>query len=38
MDPAQAIERIREAKHLITDEEGELQRQFQIYKKVRRQS
>jgi hypothetical protein len=37
MDPAQAIERIREAKHLITDEEGELQRQFQIYKRVRGQ-
>ncbi|MDD6482032.1 MAG: antitoxin [Lachnospiraceae bacterium] len=35
MDPAQAIERILEAKNLLMDEDAELQRQFEIFKKVR---
>ena len=34
MDPAQAIERILEAKGLVFDEEAELQRQFEIYKRI----
>lgn len=37
LDPAQAIERILEAKNLIMDEEAELQRQFEIFKKIREQ-
>lgn len=37
MDPAQAIERILEAKNLIFDEEAELQRQFEIFKRIREQ-
>lgn len=37
MDPAQAIERILEAKNLIRDEDVELQRQFEIFKKIRKQ-
>lgn len=35
MDPGQAIERILEAKNLILDENAELQRQFEIFKRVR---
>ncbi|NLZ68639.1 MAG: antitoxin [Spirochaetales bacterium] len=35
MDPSQAIERILEAKGLFQNEEKELQRQFEIYKKIR---
>lgn len=35
LDPAQAIERILEAKGLLFDEESELQRQYEIYKKIR---
>lgn len=35
MDSAQAIERILEAKGLLIDEETELQRQYEIFKKVR---
>lgn len=35
MDPAQAIERILEAKNLALDEEAELQRQFEIFKRIR---
>lgn len=35
MDPAQAIERILEAKNLVIDEEAELQRQFEIFKRIR---
>ena len=35
MDAAQAIERIMEAKGLPIDEAGELERQYQIFKKVR---
>lgn len=38
MDPAQAIERILEAKGLLTDENMELQRQYEIFKKIRKQS
>lgn len=37
LDPAQAIERILEAKNLLFDEEAELQRQFEIFKRVRTQ-
>ncbi len=36
MDPAQAIDRILEAKGLAFDEAAELQRQFEIYKRIRR--
>lgn len=36
MDPSQAIERILEAKGLILDEEAEFQRQFMIFKKIRK--
>ncbi len=35
LDPSQAIERILEAKGLALDENAELQRQYQIYRKVR---
>ena len=35
MDPAQAIDRILEAKGLALTEEEELQRQFEIYKRIR---
>ena len=36
MDPSQAIERILEAKGLLVDEETELNRQFEIFKRVRK--
>ena len=36
MDPAQAVERILEAKGMILDENRELERQYAIFKKVRR--
>ena len=35
MDPAQAIERILEAKGLLTDENAELERQYEIFKRIR---
>lgn len=35
MDPAQAIDRILEAKGLACDEQTELRRQFEIYKRIR---
>jgi hypothetical protein len=35
MDPAQAIDRIIEAKGLPSDNIGEEQRQFQIFKRIR---
>lgn len=35
LDPSQAIERILEAKGLLLDEDAELQRQFEIYKRIR---
>lgn len=35
LDPSQAIERILEAKGLLRDEEAELQRQYEIYKRIR---
>lgn len=35
LDTSQAIERIIEAKGLLLDEKGEIQRQYQIYKKIR---
>lgn len=35
MDPSQAIERILEAKGLLYDEEAELKRQYEIYKRIR---
>lgn len=38
MDPSQAIERILEAKGLLMDEEAELKRQYEIFKKIRNQS
>lgn len=37
MDPAQAIERILEAKNLIFDDQAELQRQYEIFKRIREQ-
>lgn len=37
MDPAQAIERILEAKNLIFDDQAELQRQYKIFKRIREQ-
>lgn len=38
LDPAQAIERILEAKNLLQDEESEIQRQYEIYKTIRENS
>ena len=38
MDPAQAIERILEAKSMIVDEETELKRQYEIFKRIRKES
>ena len=35
MDPSQAIERILEAKGMFIDEETELQRQYDIFKRIR---
>ena len=35
MDPSQAIERILEAKNLLQDEESEMKRQYEIYKRIR---
>lgn len=35
MDPSQAIERILEAKGLLVDEEAEMKRQFEIFKRIR---
>ena len=35
MDPAQAIERILEAKGMLTDEKQELERQYEIFKRIR---
>ena len=35
LDPAQAIERILESKHLLIDEGTELQRQYEIFKRIR---
>ena len=35
LDPSQAIERILEAKGLLLDEEAELQRQYEIFKRIR---
>ena len=37
MDTAQAIERILEAKNLLRDDDAELQRQFEIFKKIRQE-
>lgn len=36
LDPSQAIERILEAKNLPTNEEEEIFRQYEIYKKIRK--
>ena len=36
MDPSQAIERILEAKGLLLDEDDELNRQYEIFKKNRK--
>lgn len=36
MDPSQAIERILEAKGLLADEETEMKRQFEIFKRIRK--
>ncbi len=38
LDPSQAIERILEAKGLLADEETELKRQYEIFKKIRENS
>lgn len=38
LSPEQAIERILEAKHLLLDEKEELQRQYQIFKRIRMES
>ncbi|MDO5572578.1 MAG: antitoxin [bacterium] len=35
MDPAQSIERILEAKGMMLDEETELERQYEIFKRIR---
>lgn len=35
MDPAQSIERILEAKGMLIDEETELDRQYEIFKRIR---
>lgn len=35
MDPAQAIERILEAKGMLIDENTELERQYEIFKRIR---
>ena len=35
LDPLQAVDRIMEAKGLLLDEQGELMRQYQIFKQVR---
>ena len=35
LDPSQAIERILEAKGLLLDEEAELQRQYEIFRRIR---
>ena len=35
MDPEQAIERILEAKGMLTDEKQELERQYEIFKRIR---
>lgn len=35
LDPSQAIERILEAKNILHDDEGELQRQYAIFKRIR---
>ncbi len=35
MDPAQAIERILEAKGMLTDEKQELERLYEIFKRIR---
>ena len=37
MDPSQAIERILEAKGMLTDENAELERQYEIFKRIRAQ-
>lgn len=37
LDPAQAIERILEAKGLLLDEEAELKRQYEIFKRIRKE-
>lgn len=37
MDPAQAVERILEAKGILTDENEELNRQYEIFKRIRRE-
>ena len=36
MDPAQAVERILEAKGILMDENEELNRQYEIFKRIRR--
>lgn len=36
MNPAQAIERILEAKGMLTDEKKELERQYEIFKRIRK--
>ena len=38
MDPSQAIERILEAKGLFTDEKMELERQYEIFKRIRKKN
>ena len=37
MDPSQAVERILEAKGLLMDENTELERQYEIFKRIRAQ-
>lgn len=38
MDPAQAVERILEAKGMIVDEAVELKRQYEIFKRIRKEA
>ena len=37
MDTAQAIERILEAKEMLVDEDAELKRQYEIFKRIRKE-
>ena len=37
MDSAQAIERILEAKEMLVDEDAELKRQYEIFKRIRKE-
>ncbi len=38
LDPSQAIERILESKNLLLDEKKELERQYEIFKRIRNEN